>query len=43
MLGFVDDAHAAGAELVFELVLADLLGFDRGLLGFAARAGEHDA
>ena len=42
VMGLVDDAHSAGAQLVVQLVLADLLGFDRGLLGFAARAGQQD-
>ena len=42
VLRLVDDAHPAGAHFAFELVLADLLGFDRGLLGLAARAGQQN-
>ena len=41
MVALVDDAHGAGAELSFELVLAELLGLDRRLLGFALQPG-HD-
>ena len=35
----VDDAHGAGAELLLELVLAELLGLDRRRAGLRAAAG----
>ena len=41
VLSLVDDAHAAGAELVLKLVLADLLGFDRRLLRLAPQPRDH--
>ena len=42
MLGLIDYAHATRAEFFLKFVLADLLGFDGGLLGFAARASERE-
>ena len=37
----VDDAHAPAPSLLFQPILAELLGLDRRLLGFALQAG-HD-
>ena len=36
MAGHIDDAHPAGTQFAFELVLTNLLSFNRRLLGFSA-------
>ena len=42
VLAFVNDSHRAGAELLFQRVLAKLLGLDFRLLGFASQSRRND-